>query len=70
MKSLIKFIAEESAKKGRKVTTAEIRRTIDSQLTFYKKAIDELEDLRSKTFHYDEMEQTLVNLKSENALTE
>jgi chaperonin cofactor prefoldin len=68
MKSLIKFISEQSAKKGRKVTTSEIRRTVDTQIEMYKRAIEELEDLRKKTFQYDEMEHTLITMKQENTV--
>jgi hypothetical protein len=70
MKSLIKLISDESAKKGRKVTTSEIRKLIDDHLSFYKKAICELEDLRAKTFQYDEMEKTLLDLKIEESVAE
>lgn len=68
MRSLIKFIAEESLKKGKKVTTEDIRKSVDLQLHTYRLAIEDLEELRGKTFQYDKMEKELLKIKQQNNL--
>ncbi len=65
MKSLIKFIEEESKRRGSKLSTQEIRSTIEARLDAYKSAIDELEDLKAKTYHYDDMEKILEDIKND-----
>jgi hypothetical protein len=68
MKSLITFITESSAKQGKKVTTEEIRNSIDEQLRLLALQKEELEDLKQKTYEYDRMEKALHELKNEAEL--
>ena len=68
MKSLIQFIEEESKRRGRKLSTEEVRTVIDNRLSLYKTSIEELEDLRAKTYQYDFMEETLSKIRFEEVL--
>jgi hypothetical protein len=65
MNSLIKFLDAESKKQNRRITAAELRPIIDKRLQLYRMWIDELEELRTKTYSYDEMEKELLEIHNQ-----
>ncbi len=64
MKSLIKFIDQESQRKGKPVTTTDLRGIITQKRKVLELLIVELNDLEYKTYQYELMEHTLEGIQN------